>query len=591
MGRKSGARIIAGPEARTRLARILKVPATSSAGRGWYLESVEGLWPERVQFCLRIGDSRFAFYLKPPDDTEVFIRTPFLGICFEGSQADPSVERFLENVADRLRAYTFNRVFRIIEQDPEREMEAAGQAPDASIGGPVGSQWEGWREFFASKEFDIKMGDPYWADGRVVLLEYGDRECFFSHPRPDARKWSFFNDPRLPLPANDTGGLVTSRLPDVGSIVVEIDEDDVVMGTERKLSALLDAARQRAPDTELFVMNYLCTPVVIGDDLDGLVERCRSATGKPVVCITRRVKAHGSIFEEVLELVREDHDPRRVPPDPSAVNLFGFPRRYLEEELLPFLSDAGLRVNASLLPELDFSSLRRLPEASHNFVFQPSSFWKTISRVLTDLPSSTTVVPAPYGIADTRACLRKIAAATGRLEAFEAAWQERWGAIREAWEHLTQEAERYRLGFVVSNSTLAMLLEHEWMGVPLLKLIGEMGFGVDVLLFGDRATTSDLAQPDSYPSTEGCDLRVQKFGTHAELGRLLRDGEFCAVYSDIFFDWRLTMAGKSQFSLRNFEMGLAGAVRSLESLLAACCLPFYKRYGTYLAAERGGSDA
>jgi hypothetical protein len=40
-----------------------------------------------------------------------------------------------------------------------------------------------------------------------------------------------------------------------------------------------------------------------------------------------------------------------------------------------------------------------------------------------------------------------------------------------------------------------------------------------------------------------------------------------------------------------FEMGLRGALRSLERLLNVCRWPFYRRYGRHLAAESGRAQA
>ncbi|MEK7383571.1 MAG: hypothetical protein AAB262_09845, partial [Elusimicrobiota bacterium] len=67
------------------------------------------------------------------------------------------------------------------------------------------------------------------------------------------------------------------------------------------------------------------------------------------------------------------------------------------------------------------------------------------------------------------------------------------------------------------------------------------------------------------------------------LETLLADGRFEAVYSEYAGDPRLARAGKSQFSLDLFEMGAAGALRTLERLNETCRWPFHRRYGRYLA--------
>jgi hypothetical protein len=50
------------------------------------------------------------------------------------------------------------------------------------------------------------------------------------------------------------------------------------------------------------------------------------------------------------------------------------------------------------------------------------------------------------------------------------------------------------------------------------------------------------------------------------------------VYSDLYFDDRITGNGMVPFSVQFFEPGLLGALQSAENLLGACTLPFYRKY-------------
>ncbi|MCR4296806.1 MAG: hypothetical protein NUW21_14830, partial [Elusimicrobia bacterium] len=139
------------------------------------------------------------------------------------------------------------------------------------------------------------------------------------------------------------------------------------------------------------------------------------------------------------------------------------------------------------------------------------------------------------------------------------------------------EASGFRLAVVGCARTLPGLFELRFgQGAPALPAVLEMGFGVDLLYYGSGPV------PAAPPGT-----RLAVFRTPAELARALREGEFSAVYSDVFFDDRVTRAGKSRFSSRFFEMGLEGALRGIDRLLAACRTPFYARYAAHLP---GGPD-
>ena len=177
----------------------------------------------------------------------------------------------------------------------------------------------------------------------------------------------------------------------------------------------------------------------------------------------------------------------------------------------------------------------------------------------------------------TRECLRSIAAAAGKEKEFERAWAAKLETFLPGWEELKREAAEHRLAFVVSEASLPRLLELRYgHGAPLAAAAREMGFGIDLLYF-DRHGEAPVLPEGLKGAT------VTTFRAPWELERVLREGTFSAVYSDIFFDWRIARAGKARFSSREFEMGLEGARRSLDRLLAACRLPFYRRHAAHLS--------
>jgi len=113
-----------------------------------------------------------------------------------------------------------------------------------------------------------------------------------------------------------------------------------------------------------------------------------------------------------------------------------------------------------------------------------------------------------------------------------------------------------------------------------------MGFGIDLLCFdpGGEFTANCEALLEALP--EGGDLhRALPFTTPEELHNLLGDPQLTAVFSEYFYDWRLTSTGVGQFHLAFFETGLTGAVDSLERVLNVCSNGFYRRYGRYLKRD------
>jgi hypothetical protein len=184
--------------------------------------------------------------------------------------------------------------------------------------------------------------------------------------------------------------------------------------------------------------------------------------------------------------------------------------------------------------------------------------------------------PSPFGIEGTRRWLGEIARSLQVGERFEEVWRERAAPFITAFEILRQRAAGYRLGFIVAEGEQNQrLASQRLMGVPMRELIAEMGFSTEWLVFRPAENGTGAA-----PAPDG-DAGVRYFATPSELERCLRESEAAAFYSEIFFDRRLTRTGHGIFSMSEIEMGVQGAVRSLERLLGRCATPFYRRYARY----------
>jgi hypothetical protein len=451
--------------------------------------------------------------------------------------------------------------------------------------GAPGIPQEGWLNFFSRVDFNLAARDPDWSGHRVTMVEYADRECFASHPNMDSPKWSFLNFPEQPLPSARRAGRQSGACRRThNEIISEIGQNDVIMGTGKIWKALVDAARQKSSGTDLFVLNHPCTPVVIGDDLENLAQQCRDATGRPVISLTRQYKAgNGETgLGMLVRMVRGESGFLKVPPDPKGVNLFGFPKNYRDEELVPILEEMGLRVNAVLLPELNLASARRIMNAGLNVFLEGVGEDPAVRKLLQDNARQVLVVPAPYGISGSYDCELRIALAAGMGLRYQRSWRKRSEAFRKPWLEMKDEAQRYRLGFVINQSNRRRLFDLHPLRVPIMRLLFEMGFGVDILLYAPEALNIRSRRIVAAAAEAKADVSIHTFGNERELARCLRAAECKAVYSDFFFDRRLSAAGKAQFSLRHFKMGVGGALRSLEGLLQACRLPFYRRYFGYL---------
>lgn len=573
--------ISAGPRALCALESLLGLNAKD---KSWRLDGACGLGQEniRVRLSLKSGAHRLVFYLLPRSAPEASIRTAGLSLAPKGTTG-PAADKLLQVFASRLGERTLEDVVGVLNDDPRSFTETVtpGRSGDQvkvpCIGQPMHLLEAGWRNFYADQDFEVLLGVPSCSSEKTINIEYADLECYYARPRRSFTKWTFMDWPEesengADEASADSGGEGVRE----GSIVTELEERDMVMGTGERADALVEEVRKRAKPGDYLLFTHLCTPIIMGEDFSGLARRCEKEIGGSSVSWSQKDRDENDNFGDHFRSMLAKPGFFDEPGDPLAVNLFHFPRRVRENELRPFLNEIGLKINISVFPDVSFSILDRLPQAHWQVFCERSSYPTKVHDLLAASPRAVVPARAPYGVEGTRQCLRAIAAAAGKEPQFDKAWAAKMAAFMPSWEEMRKEAAGYRLAFVVSEATLPRLLELRYgHGAPLAVMAMEMGFGIDLVYYDRHAEAPELP-----PALK--DAKVSVFRTPWELERALRAGEFAAVYSDIFFDWRISRAGKARFSSKDFEMGLEGARRTFEKLLPLCRLTFYRQYASHL---------
>lgn len=575
----------AGPRALGAVAELLGLKGGES---GWALEGLCAAREDgtRLRASLKNGAHRLVFYVLPAASPEGRVRAPGFSLAAEAGSG-PAALKFLAVAAARLRGRTLDDLVKILEDDPESfvELLPAGQDGDRikvpCIGQPIGLLEAGWRNFYADQDFEVLLGVPDCSSENTVNVEYADLECFYARPKRSFNKWTFLDWPEESEDGPRDGGDADGE--GESNIVAELEERDMIMGTGERADALVAEVRKRAAAGGYILFTHLCTPIVMGEDLQGLAKRCEDEVGGSAVRWSQKDRDGNDNFGEHLRAILARPGVFDVPAKSSSLNLFHFPKLCREKELRPFLESLGLTVNLSAFPDIRLSDLERLPLGAQHFFCERSTYPTKLRDMLSQHSRPVVTVAAPYGLAGTKSCLAGIAAAAGKTPEFEAAWACKESALRPAWDAMKAEASGRRLAFVVSEATLPRLTALRYgHGAPPGTMAAEMGFGIDIVYFDRHGA------PPVLPAALK-DARVAVFRSPWELERALRDGEFSAVFSDIFFDTRVTRAGKARFSSKDFEMGADGALRTFERLLTVSRLPFYRRYAAHLRPARRGA--
>ena len=569
-------------------------------------------------------------WLVPAARDKGYVRAGDMGLSYEDSarQITPWLERLLRHLTVRLSRARLAVLRDIVLNDPEaeeyfggqeagseqrpleqhdeddgRDGAAAGRGPaedDAGEREPRDGPWDSrarhgsrlpgaWADFFSETASQRNAVCSLHFTAPTFHITHGDLECLFTSPGYPTRLVHFYNYPWSPT--RPVARLLGRRLGEEEQffhshrqLVTDIDDLEVITGSTEKLERLIDLALERRTN-QILRVNCTCVPMVTGDDVEAATRRATEDADVPVIYTDQL--SHEP-FGVVGELLLAEREALRRHGDPTGrYNLVGFPDTPATAELVALLERAGAVLNQVLVPELDVPSYREILEAEAN-VFLPNLRQREVYQLgFASLPSEMgQVAPdAPYGWGGTA----RWAAAVGGALSLGGAAAEACAAtesrLRPRWEQLAALAGSHRLAFVVDRRHVALLLDPTRLfGLPLLAMIAEMGFGVDVLV---HAPDDDLDYARGLAAASGgADLALRPFGSRDTLIVRLRESPARAVYSDFFYDHRLTTSGKAQFSAPDFEMGYEGALRSLERLVGLCELPFYHRYHHYLRRAR-----
>ncbi|MBI5881793.1 MAG: AAA family ATPase [Elusimicrobia bacterium] len=440
-----------------------------------------------------------------------------------------------------------------------------------------------WRRFFCDFETRRHARTRLEIQAPVVHIWHQDLECSYATPDYfDTSLPAFFKFP-WPKPAEPAGddGPRSKRGRGPGpreenvvrEAMTNLRDLDIIHGGGKKLDETLRLAVAHAEGrAQAVVVHSTCVPTVIGDDAGAVVKRWQKRSKVPIV-YTNPAETNQEVDLGLL-LFKELRSKKPAPESKrgKSVNLVGFPQGRALAELAHVLGEAGVEVNARVLPALHPDAARRYLDARVQILYPNGAYAGAYKEFFEPLAIRTVTLDAPYGLEATAAWVEGAASALG----MKARGRANAGSARKTeaprWAGARREAAGRGLAFVVDAFHLARLTDPTQMwGIPVLRLLKEMGFGVHVLCHGQGAKEAP---------------GLAYFQTPSELEKLLKEGAFQAVYSEYAFDSRLVAAGKAQFSLDLFEMGFEGGLRTQAALNRVCGWSFYKRYGRYAGGSR-----
>lgn len=530
------------------------------------LKRTEG---DAIEFVAEVDEqgTLAAGVLTPPEQ-RAWKHGKSFNASYSGGELHPLIAKALMRFMARYDGAPFELILAQIVPDPGDEHMVANDYPESVFYAYASAS--AWRRFFEGTE--LYRGTCGGHTGNVAIIDHTDIECLFNQAPADERLPNFFNTPAV---ENDElqGGV---RVPVVRPIQLftDIGDVDVIKGADILVDEALNfiATLPNKPDS--VVIQAGCLPEVTGDDIDAAAARTKDRLRLPVVAIGQHNDVAGMSFGELLERENFTLD-RRL--DSRGVVLLGMPAFLGRTELLELLKRAEVNVLAVVLPDVPDHAIEAIGRASVLVEYPWDRYIETIRRLGERLAPVRSLRPRPpYGFENTRRWLLSIGAAVDRKDAVEAEIAVMMAKLAPRWELLRGRARQLRVGFVIEHGNWREALSTQRsLGVPMLELLSEMGFGIEILAYaGERGR---VPEPERFD-----DIHVRWYRSVDELDEQLADPRVAAWYSEMYFDRRLTRNGKNSFSMRQFSMGFHGALDTLEGMLRAGNMSFYRSYGRYL---------
>jgi hypothetical protein len=597
----SGRRLVGGAASTEAVARILGLedlpPPARVVGVGWERDRLE------VHVHLGLPRDLILVVQDATDASSAFFVANNLAFAYRGQDLPSGIsERLRRDAVRRTMGMGADDLAAILLGDPEHQDLAVVRTGSPAGGAGLLDSWgtgDMWADFFASGEIARSRLDSVEPTRNFQSVQHCDLECSLASPHgpaPPVMMVDFPWDDRIRGRGQANVGSVMGlmRSEEESLLTTDLDEQDVVRGNPDKVEAVLrDAVARARPGGRSILFSNTCIPAVTGEDVESIVKAVAKDSPVPVLYLTVTPRSMNIVLKGLLSDRRGKVGALPVEADPRAINLIGFSEGLATIELVDLLGRAGIRVNAVLIPEIDEDRIARLSGAALNVIL-PNSLWDNLYDQVLEGREMPHIRPeAPYGRAGTGRWMAAVGEALGLQQDVDQAWKSREQESAGEWAALTARASTHRLGVALRGRDVHLLQDPgtTW-GVPLVSMLEEAGFGLDVLILvsdaGDARTRarevhSLFSQPERHS--------IKGFNSFEMMRSRLAESQAAAFFSQHFFDWRISSAGKARFSLQPFEPGLGGAIRTIERLCSICETPFFRLFGSHLGRTPEGLRA
>jgi len=376
-------------------------------------------------------------------------------------------------------------------------------------------------------------------------------------------------------------GIKRDEVPDMNKFYsTDLRERDIIIG-HNKLKDALDYAVENIKDKNIFLSNT-CTPVVIGEDVESLVEKARKRN-KRLLYLT--------VTPQSMEIVLKDLFTKgssgKRANDIKSINLVGYEYDYYLKRLMSLMSKLGIYVKSVVIPSVSEKTLKKYRRGGFDII-KPNALWNHLYNQLISASSHKyKAIEAPYGFEGTTNWILQISNLLGIDISESEIYKNIDSSLLGEYRELKERMKGINVAFVIRKNESSYLTDPAklW-GIPILRFFKEMNSGLRIYIKANgREEAVNCSEQILKELKDYSNFEIRYFDSFEMMMRILTQSDAQLVFTNHTNDWRVSACGKNPISLTDFEVGFYGTIYTMQTLIHLADNMFFKKYHRFL--ERG----
>lgn len=377
----------------------------------------------------------------------------------------------------------------------------------------------------------------------------------------------------------------------------DLSEEDIIMWKwTDKLTELIDFVVKNAPknNTKVISFNCCCVPRIVWDDIYSVLKRAKEKIDIPFIFQGQLEKTPFEQKIELLEQYIDKIDKNNIKKLKNSISLFWYHENIQQKDLWEELKKFWIKINTSFIPSID---VRLLPlmYKSELFVFSPNSFQKEIFEYPFQSMGTNYITPKyPYSIKYTDDWISSILKELNidfNKDNIARELKDRYK------EYVTYVKDKWYSVWIILiwKKELEKLLTPDYMAnIDVVGFLEEMWFKVNLYVYDNFTSQKESQREEAYKESDwdhneilniikwkNKNVNVSFFSNEKWFDDIFKNNKLDLIYSDIYFDDRVTKLWLNQINLKNFYTGYTGAIETIKGLIRLCEMTFYKNYSKY----------